>query len=105
MGYEINSNKDIIEQVNDILKSKENCIVNIVNDKLTLSVFSLLEKNIKNVKEINFVIRDTRFISKESEIAENSKCKLIYYLLISSPASSSSSLASVSVSSFFRPLK
>lgn len=69
MNYGINSNEDIIEQINGVLNSKENCTVNIVNDKLTLSVFSLLESNLENVKEINFIIRDTRFIPKQSEIA------------------------------------
>lgn len=69
MSYGINSNEDIIAQINEVLNSKKNCIVNIVNDKLTLSVFSLLEKNLENVKEINFIIRDTRFIPKQSEIA------------------------------------
>lgn len=68
MVYGVNSNEDIINHINSILESKKNCIVNIVNDKLTLSVFSLLEKNLKNVKEINLIIRDTRYIPKGEEI-------------------------------------
>lgn len=39
-----------------------------VNDKLTIFVFTLLEKNLKNVKERNFVIRDTKFILTNKEI-------------------------------------
>ena len=54
----INSNEQMIEKINGVLRNKKNAVVNIVNDKLTISVFSLLEKNLHNVKEINFVIRD-----------------------------------------------
>ena len=52
----INSNEQMIEKINGVLRNKKNAVVNIVNDKLTISVFSLLEKNLHNVKEINFVI-------------------------------------------------
>lgn len=69
MSLGVNSNEDIVTKINEILENKNNCVVNIVNDKLTLSVFSLLEKNLKNVKEINFIIRDTKSIPKQSEIA------------------------------------
>lgn len=65
----LNSNKNIIEQMNEILKNKKNAIINIVNDKLTISVFTLLEKNLKNVKEINFIIRDTKFVPSTNEIS------------------------------------
>lgn len=69
MGNVINSTGQMIEKINDILKTKKNAVVNIVNDKLTLSVFALLEQNLKNVKEINFVIRDTKFVPEKSEIS------------------------------------
>lgn len=69
MGLGVSSNEDIINQINYILSSKKECVINIVNDKLTLSVFSLLEKNLKNVKEINLIIKDTRYIPKSEEIA------------------------------------
>lgn len=59
----------MIEKINEALKNKKDAIVNIVNDKLTISVFALLEQNLKNVKEINFVIRDTKFVPERSEIA------------------------------------
>ena len=39
MNNFINSNKELVNSVNNILKKKRNCSVNIVNDKLTLSVF------------------------------------------------------------------
>lgn len=65
----INSNEQMIEKINEVLQKKKDAIVNIVNDKLTISVFSLLEKNLKNVKEINFVIRDVKFLPHQSEIA------------------------------------
>lgn len=69
MGNVIASTEQMIEKINDVLKSKRNAVVNIVNDKLTLSVFALLEQNLKNVKEINFVIRDTKFVPEKSEIS------------------------------------
>lgn len=65
----INSNEQMIDKINEVLKTKKNAVVNIVNDKLTISVFSLLELNLQNVKEINFVIRDTNFIPHQSEMA------------------------------------
>lgn len=59
----------MIEKINEVLQNKKDAVVNIVNDKLTISVFSLLEKNLHNVKEINFVIRDVKFLPHQSEIA------------------------------------
>ena len=50
-----NSAKKFIEKINEVLAEKENAVVNIINDKLTISVFTALEKNLKNVKEINFI--------------------------------------------------
>lgn len=61
---------EMIEKINEVLKTKKNTTINIVNDKLTISVFTLLENNLKNVKEINFIIRDTKFIPKNSEISQ-----------------------------------
>ena len=69
MADSINTNEQLIEKINSVLSKKTNAVINIVNDKLTLSVFSLLEKNLNNVKEINFVIRDARFLPHQSEIS------------------------------------
>ena len=60
---------NIIEQMNEVLKNKKNAVINIVNDKLTISVFTLLERNLRNVKEINFIIRDTKFVPASNEIS------------------------------------
>ncbi|MDK2820867.1 MAG: hypothetical protein PWP31_832 [Clostridia bacterium] len=49
MGGIINSNEQLIAKVNSVLKGKSNSIVNIINDKLTLSVFSELKENMKKV--------------------------------------------------------
>ena len=65
----ISSNEQMIKIINDVLKSKKDAVINIVNDKLTLSVFSLLEQNLQNVKEINFVIRDSRFLPHQAELS------------------------------------
>lgn len=68
MTNAINSNEQIIEKINEVLQTKKDAVVNIINDKLTISVFSLLEKNLLNVREINFVIRDVKFLPHQSEI-------------------------------------
>ena len=68
MTNAINSNEQMIEKINEVLQYKKDAVVNIVNDKLTISVFSLLEKNLHNVKEINFVIRDVKFLPHQNEI-------------------------------------
>ena len=65
----IRSNEQMINMINEVLKNKKDAVVNIVNDKLTISVFSLLEQNLQNVKEINFVIRDSRFLPHQAEIS------------------------------------
>jgi len=59
----------LIERINDVFSDKTDSTVNIVNDKLTLSVFSLLRDNLSNGREINFIIRDTRFLPEANEIA------------------------------------
>lgn len=69
MSNVINTNEKMIEAINAVLRDKKDAVVNIVNDKLTISVFSQLEKNLKNVKEINFAIRDVKFLPHQSEIA------------------------------------
>jgi superfamily II DNA or RNA helicase len=65
----IRSNEQMIKMINEVLQNKKEAVINIVNDKLTISVFALLEKNLQNVKEINFVIRDARFLPHQSEIS------------------------------------
>jgi ERCC4-related helicase len=60
--------QNLIEEFNNIISVKHNCVVNIVNDKLTLSVFSMLQQNLANIKEINFIMRNTNFIPKQHEI-------------------------------------
>ncbi|WP_281885864.1 helicase-related protein [Paenibacillus sp. YYML68] len=69
MNEVINSNEHLITRINEVLKDRKDSIVNIINDKLTLSVFSELSKNLHNVKQINFIIRDTAFIPSAREIA------------------------------------
>lgn len=69
MNEVINSNEHLITRINEVLKDRKGSIVNIINDKLTLSVFSELSKNLHNVKQINFIIRDTAYIPSAREIA------------------------------------
>ena len=61
--------EELINKINEILENKKDAVINIVNDRLTISVFTLLEKNLKNVKEINFIIRGMELIPKNNEIS------------------------------------
>jgi hypothetical protein len=58
----------LIQKINEILKTRKNCTVNIINDRLTLAVFSMLRKNLKNVSKINFIIRDPRTLPVQGEV-------------------------------------
>ena len=77
MATPISSPEQIIHIVNDALQTRKCSVVNILNDKLTLSVFSELEKNLKNVQEINFIIRgktlapDTKELAHEFELTNS----------------------------------
>jgi len=65
MMYKYESPNDgYIDKINATLAAKKGAIVNIINDKLTLSVFAMLERNLKNVKEINIIIRDPSSVPK-----------------------------------------
>ena len=65
----INSNEQLVAKINYVLKNKSNSVVDIVNDKLTLSVFSELKDNMRKVKEINLIIRDSSYIPSGKEIS------------------------------------
>lgn len=72
----ISSQEQIIDIVNNALKDRDNGVVNILNDKLTLSVFSELEKNLSNVSEINFIIRCAQTIPDKKELAQEFELNL-----------------------------
>lgn len=57
----LNDNHQIIDQINNELKSRHNATIRIINDKLTLSVFDMLKKNLSRVKSIHFIIRDKNY--------------------------------------------
>lgn len=61
-------NNELIVSFSETLKRSKNCVVNIINDKLTLAVFSMLRDHLKNVREINFIIRDTRTLPQNGEV-------------------------------------
>lgn len=65
----INSNEQLINKVNNVLSNKKSSRVNIINDKLTLSVFSELKENMSKVKDIRLVIRDSTYIPSGREIS------------------------------------
>ena len=62
------SANEYIEKINQVLSDKKDADVYIINDKLTLSVFSVLEKSLKNVRHIYLIIRDNLRLPK-GEIA------------------------------------
>ena len=78
----INTNEQMIQKINEVLQTKKDAVVNIVNDKLTISVFSLLEKNLQNVKEINFVIRDVKFLRQKLLMNLKSIQQMFYLMLM-----------------------
>lgn len=61
---------EYVERINQILSSQNGCDIFILNDKLTLSVFSVLEKNLKNVNKIYFIIRDQHYLPQEERSRE-----------------------------------
>lgn len=61
---------EYVEKINQVLSSQNGCDVYIINDKLTLSVFSILEKNLKNVNKIYFIIREPHYIPQEERSRE-----------------------------------
>ncbi|ADL08672.1 helicase-related protein [Thermosediminibacter oceani] len=69
MGEVLNSNEILINRINTMLKNKKRSTVNIINDKLTLSVFAELQTNMEKVKEINLVLRDSSYIPTGREIS------------------------------------
>ena len=55
---------NLIEEFNNVLSTKDGCVANIINDKLTFAMFLLLQENLSKVKKINFVLKDSRYISQ-----------------------------------------
>jgi SNF2 family DNA or RNA helicase len=70
MSQIISSNEQLIQRINATLAQKSKSKVNIVNDKLTLSVFSELQSNIKNVNEINLILREWPYMSRNKQISQ-----------------------------------
>lgn len=61
---------EYVEKINQMLSSQNGCDIYILNDKLTLSVFSVLEKNLKKVNKIYFIIRDQHYLPQEEQSRE-----------------------------------
>ncbi|MEI6287259.1 MAG: DEAD/DEAH box helicase [Bacillota bacterium] len=79
----IGSNEQLVERVNEQLTHKQHSSVKIINDKLTLSVFSELHDSIAKVKDINIIIRDTNYlptgrdVAREFEISRNHAASML----------------------------
>jgi ERCC4-related helicase len=68
MDIAINAADQLTTLVNDVLQNRRDCTISIINDKLTLSVFAELERNLHNVKEINLIIRDVSTLPDTKDI-------------------------------------
>lgn len=66
------NNKELIESLNKAISQNSSNVINIINDKFTISVFKELYKNLKNISQINFIIRQDGSLSQE-EIDDNIK--------------------------------
>lgn len=66
----ISSPEQIIQIVNTALQNRKSSVVNILNDKLTLSVFSELERNLHSVQEINLIIREGSTNTNRKELVQ-----------------------------------
>ena len=53
----MSATNEYIDKIKSVLQSKKNADVYILNDKLTLSVFAVLEQSLKNVRHIYLIIR------------------------------------------------
>lgn len=84
MNEVISSNEQLIAKINEVLKGKNGRNINIINDKLTLSVFGELSKSLKNVDRINFIIRNMHYVPtghelpREFEIENNQTTDLLF---------------------------
>ena len=58
MEYILDNNEQLINRVEQILKEDKVKNINILNDKLTLSVFSQLQPQMKKVSNINLILKD-----------------------------------------------
>lgn len=54
----LDSNEQLINRMQEILQQDKIKNINILNDKLTLSVFSQLQKQMKKVSNINLILKD-----------------------------------------------
>lgn len=64
------TSNEYIDKIKQVLEQKENADVYILNDKLTLSVFSVLEKSLKNVRKIYMIIRGNQQLPQEKVARE-----------------------------------
>lgn len=67
MGGYIRNNSDFVEIINQVLVKNPDSIINIVNDKFTLSVFNALNDNLSHIKKVRLIIRDFYFLKNENE--------------------------------------
>ncbi|OFI07086.1 RNA polymerase-associated protein RapA [Clostridium acetireducens DSM 10703] len=63
----IRNSLDFVEIINQILEKNPGSIINIVNDKFTLSVFNALKDNLANIKKVRLIIRDMYSLDNKNE--------------------------------------
>ncbi len=65
----IDSTNNLIRSLASLLENRSESNISIINDKLTLSVFSQLRSNIHNIKQINLVLRDPAYLPRGKEVS------------------------------------
>lgn len=66
----MSATNEYIDKIKSVLQSKKNADVYILNDKLTLSVFAVLEQSLKNVRHIYLIIRGKSQLPKDEVARE-----------------------------------
>ena len=61
---------EYIERIKSVLQNKKNADIYILNDKLTLSVFAVLEQSLKNVRHIYLIIRGKQQLPRDEVTRE-----------------------------------
>ena len=61
------NNTELVDHINNTLKRTIYSTINIINDKFTLSVFKSLEENLKQIQEVNFIVREAYTVDQTSQ--------------------------------------
>ena len=66
----MSATNEYIDRIKSVLQNKKNADIYILNDKLTLSVFAVLEQSLKNVRHIYLIIRGKQQLPRDEVTRE-----------------------------------